>query len=77
VVASVAAIAFRDLTLGGIIAAAMVINLIVAAIAGSILPGLLRRLDVDPAIAGGVVLTTVTDVTGFFVFLGLATLVYL
>lgn len=77
VVASVAAIAFRDLTLGGIIAAAMVINLIVAAVAGSVLPGLLRRLDVDPAIAGGVVLTTVTDVTGFFVFLGLATLVYL
>jgi magnesium transporter len=77
VVASVAAIAFRDLTLGGIIAVAMVINLIVAGVAGSVLPSVLRRLDIDPAIAGGVVLTTITDVTGFFVFLGLATLVYL
>jgi magnesium transporter len=77
VVAGVAALAFRDARLGGIIAAAMVINLMVAAIAGSVLPGVLRRLDVDPAIAGGVVLTTITDVTGFFVFLGLATLVYL
>jgi len=77
VVSSVAAIAFRDVTLGGIIAVAMVINLIVAGIAGSVLPSVLRRLDIDPAIAGGVVLTTITDVTGFFVFLGLATLVYL
>jgi magnesium transporter len=77
VVASVAAVAFQDIKLGGIIALAMVINLIVAGIAGSTLPSLLRRLDIDPAIAGGVVLTTITDVTGFFVFLGLATLLYL
>ena len=55
----------------------MVINLIMAGIAGSVLPSLLRRLNIDPAIAGGVVLTTITDVTGFFVFLGLGTLVYL
>jgi magnesium transporter len=77
VVATVAAVAFQDLKLGAIIAGAMVINLMVAGIAGSVLPSLLRRLSIDPAIAGGVVLTTITDVTGFFVFLGLATLVYL
>jgi magnesium transporter len=77
VVATVAAVAFQDLKLGAIIAGAMVTNLMVAAIAGSVLPSLLRRLRIDPAIAGGVVLTTITDVTGFFVFLGLATLVYL
>jgi len=77
VVASVAAAAFQDLQLGAIIAVAMVVNLIVAGVAGSILPSLLRRLGIDPAIAGGVVLTTITDCTGFFVFLGLATLVYL
>jgi magnesium transporter len=77
VVATVAAAAFRDLRLGAIIAAAMVINLIVAGVAGSVLPTTLRRLNIDPAIAGGVVLTTITDVTGFFVFLGLATIVYL
>ncbi len=75
-VAITAAIAFQDTTLGIVIAVAMVITIVVAAVAGSLLPSLLRRLDIDPAIAGGVVLTTITDVTGFFVFLGLATLVY-
>ncbi len=75
-VATAAALAFQDATLGGIIALAMVINILVAAIAGSLLPSLLVLLDVDPAIAGGVVLTTITDVAGFFSFLGLATLVY-
>ena len=50
---------------------------VLAAIAGSLLPTLLRRLNIDPAIAGGVVLTTITDVTGFFIFLGLASWVYL
>ena len=71
-----AALAFQDGMLGGIIALAMVINILVAALAGSLLPSLLAMLGVDPAIAGGVVLTTVTDVAGFFTFLGLATLVY-
>ena len=75
-VAATAALAFQDLSLGLVIAAAMVITIVVAAISGSLLPGILRRLNIDPAIAGGVVLTTITDVTGFFVFLGLATLVY-
>jgi magnesium transporter len=75
-VAITAAIAFQDIYLGLVIAAAMVITILVAAISGSLLPSILRRLNIDPAIARGVVLTTITDVTGFFVFLGLASLVY-
>lgn len=75
-VAIVAAVAFDDLLLGGVIALAMLINLIVAAISGSLLPSILGAMGIDAAIAGGVVLTTITDVTGFFVFLGLATWAY-
>ena len=71
-----AAVAFQDPLLGVVIAAAMAINIFVAAVAGSLLPSLLSALGIDPAIAGGVVLTTVTDVAGFFTFLGLATLAY-
>ena len=66
----------RRANISWVIATAMIITIVVAAIAGSLLPSVLRRLQIDPAIAGGVVLTTITDVTGFFVFLGLATLVY-
>ncbi|MEM8766750.1 MAG: magnesium transporter [Pseudomonadota bacterium] len=76
VVATVADLAFQDMTLGIVIALAMVINLVVAAISGSLLPSILLALKIDPAIAGGVVLTTITDVAGFFVFLGLATWAY-
>ena len=76
IVAVVAATAFQDLALGAIIAVAMVVNLLVAGISGSLLPSLLRKINIDPAIAAGVVLTTITDVTGFFVFLGLATWAY-
>ena len=75
-VAVTAAFAFRDPILGGVIAVAMVVNILVAAVAGSLLPSALNRLSIDPAIAGGVILTTITDVTGFFVFLGLATWAY-
>lgn len=75
-VAVTAAFAFRDPILGGVIAVAMVVNILVAAVAGSLLPSILHHLSIDPAIAGGVVLTTITDVTGFFVFLGLATWAY-
>ncbi len=67
---------FNDIILALIIAAAMVINLLTAAIAGALLPVLLKRINIDPALAGGVALTTVTDVVGFFAFLGLATLFY-
>ncbi|NCF32202.1 MAG: magnesium transporter [Proteobacteria bacterium] len=75
-VAIAAALLFDDVTLGWVIATAMIITILVAAVAGSLLPGLLRKLGIDPAIAGGVVLTTITDMVGFFAFLGLASLVY-
>ena len=62
---------FSSPALGVIVGLALVINLVVAAIAGAGIPLLLRRLRIDPALAGGVVLTTVTDVVGFMTFLGL------
>ena len=68
---------FDDPRLGLVIAVAMVATILIAAVAGSLLPSLLRRMDIDPAIAGGVVLTTITDVAGFFIFLGLASWIYL
>lgn len=67
---------FGDATLGIVLGIAMIINIITAAFAGTLLPGLLQRFGIDPAIAGGVILTTFTDVTGFFAFLGLATWAY-
>jgi len=75
-VAITAAVAFQDISLGLVIATAMIITIVIAAVAGSLLPAILRHMNIDPAIAGGVVLTTITDVTGFFVFLGLASLIY-
>ena len=60
--------------LGLVIAAAMVINLLAAALAGILVPLTLDHLDIDPAIASGTFVTTVTDVVGFFAFLGLATI---
>lgn len=75
-VAVAAAFLFDDITLGWVIATAMIVTILVAAVVGSLLPGILRKLSIDPAIAGGVVLTTITAVVGFFVFLGLASLVY-
>jgi magnesium transporter len=72
VVALVAVAWFRDYFLGLIIGAAMIINLVFSALAGVLLPLLFRRLGIDPALAGGVALTTVTDVIGFLAFLGLA-----
>ncbi|MGD8589996.1 MAG: magnesium transporter [Chromatiales bacterium] len=64
---------FQDADIAMLIAAAMTINLIFAALAGAVLPLLLEKLGIDPALAGGVLLTTVTDVVGFLAFLGLAT----
>ena len=52
----------------------MVLNLIVAGFAGTIIPLTLDRLKIDPALASGVILTTITDVFGFLSFLGLATI---
>lgn len=65
---------FGNAMLGGIIGAAILINLLCAALAGLGIPLLLHRLGIDPVLAGGVILTTVTDVVGFFAFLGLASL---
>ncbi len=74
VVAVVAVLWFGDYSIGMIIGAAMVINLVAAALSGLTIPLLLKRLGVDPALAGTVALTTVTDVVGFLAFLGLASL---
>ena len=65
---------FGSAMLGGIIGVAILINLLSAALAGLSIPLLLHRMGIDPALAGSVILTTVTDVMGFFAFLGLATL---
>lgn len=76
VIAVTASIWFGDMVLGAIIACAMLINLITAGLTGAGLPIVLRRLRIDPALAGGVLVTTITDVVGFLAFLGLATLFY-
>jgi magnesium transporter len=68
---------FGDAMLSLVIAVALTLNLTSAAAAGVLVPLTLRRLGFDPALAGGVILTTVTDVMGFLAFLGLATLVLL
>jgi magnesium transporter len=60
-----------------VIATAMVVNLLVAGLAGILIPVALDRLGIDPALASGAFVTTVTDVVGFFAFLGLAVLVLL
>jgi len=74
VVAAVVIAWFDDTALGAIIGLAMIINLLIAAFAGAIIPLVLKRFGIDPAIAGSVILTTLTDVVGFLTFLGLATL---
>ena len=64
----------QDMMLGGIIAFAMLMNMTAAGIAGVSIPLLLKRMKIDPALAGSVILTTITDVVGIFAFLGTATL---
>lgn len=76
VVAVAVSLFFDDYNLGIIIGSALVINLIVAALSGALLPSILKSMHIDPAIAGTVVLTTITDVVGFLSFLGLATWFY-
>lgn len=68
---------FGSSTLGYVIASAMVVNMVVAGFAGTGIPILLERVGVDPALASGAFVTTVTDVVGFFAFLGLAAAVLL
>ncbi len=74
VVASFSIIWFGNYSIGLVIGFALVVNLVAGAFAGAVIPLILRQIGVDPAIAGGVVLTTVTDVVGIIAFLGLATL---
>lgn len=73
-IAAVVALWMQSWLVGGIIAFAMMMNLLAASLAGVTVPMILKRFDIDPALAGGVILTTVTDVVGIFAFLGTATL---
>ncbi|MDG2018848.1 MAG: magnesium transporter [Porticoccaceae bacterium] len=74
IVGCVVSLWFQDATMALIIGLAMAINLMAAALSGTLLPILLKFLKIDPALAGTVILTTITDVVGFISFLGLATL---
>jgi magnesium transporter len=76
-IATVAYFWFGNLLISAAIAGAMVANLCVAALAGVLVPVFLNRINIDPAIAGSVIVTTITDVMGFFAFLGLGTLLLL
>jgi magnesium transporter len=73
-IAGVIALWKQDYMLGGVIAFAMMMNMLAAGLAGATLPIIMKRLKIDPALAGSVILTTITDVVGIFAFLGTATL---
>jgi magnesium transporter len=77
VIALLAVLWFGDWGIGAVLGVAILVNLLCAALAGWGIPLLLERMGIDPALAGSVILTTVTDVVGFFAFLGLATLLLL
>lgn len=77
VVAIATAYWFDNYLLSAILAFAMIINMAVASLSGLMIPKVLEKIGIDPALAGSVILTTVTDVVGFFVFLGGATLLFL
>ena len=77
VIALLAVAWFGEWGIGAVLGAAILINLLCAALAGLAIPLILDRLGIDPALAGSVILTTVTDVIGFFAFLGLATVLLL
>jgi magnesium transporter len=68
---------FGSYMLGVVIASAMVVNMVVAGFAGTVIPVMLERWGVDPALASGAFVTTVTDIVGFFAFLGLAAVILL
>jgi magnesium transporter len=73
-VGSGAGLWFSNPELGGVIGLALVINMLVAGLAGVLIPLTLNRLKLDPAVSSGVFVSTVTDVVGFFAFLGIAAL---
>ena len=77
VIALIASLWYQNIQLGLVIACAMIANLAMGAIAGVCIPIILDKIDIDPALAGGVALTTITDVVGYFSVLGLATLLLL
>jgi magnesium transporter len=77
IIGIIASIWFDKGMLGVVIALSMIINLLSAGFFGSMIPLLLKKLDIDPAIGSTVILTTITDVVGFFSFLGLATIILL
>ena len=74
VIFAIATFAFGNFGIGVVIGLAMIINLLAASSSGVFLPIIMRRFNIDPALAGGVVLTTITDIVGFAAVLGLATL---
>jgi magnesium transporter len=74
IMAAIVFIWFGSGKLGGVIGVAMIVNLLIAALAGILIPLALQRMDLDPAPASGVFVTMMTDITGFFAFLGLASL---
>lgn len=76
-IGGIAVLWYGQISLGIVIGIAILLNLVAGALAGAVVPLVLRRLSIDPALAGGVVLTTVTDVVGIFAFVGLATYVML
>ncbi|MGR5488794.1 magnesium transporter, partial [Vibrio alfacsensis] len=77
IIGAMAGLWFQSSILGATIALAIVVNIITAALFGVLIPLVLDKLKLDPALAGSVILTTVTDVVGFFAFLGTASLVML
>ena len=77
VIAVIAMVWYDDVPLGLVMAAAILLNLLAGALAGALVPVVLKRMSIDPALAGGVVLTTVTDVIGIVAFIGLATFLLL
>ena len=74
IIGCVVSLWFQDATMALIIGLAMAINLMAAALSGTLLPILLKSINIDPALAGTVILTTITDIVGFISFLGLATI---
>ena len=77
VIAAIAMIWYNDVALGLVMGTAILLNLLAGALAGALVPVVLKRMSIDPALAGGVVLTTVTDVIGILAFIGLATFILL
>jgi magnesium transporter len=77
IIGAIAALWFQSPLIGGTIALAIVVNIVTAAFFGVLIPIILDKFELDPALAGSVILTTVTDVVGFFAFLGTASLVML